>query len=95
MQIAEATQTKSSYVDFAFGSSQTSFAGCHRFRLTRLSEDSAPGSSYLEIDLEAFRCNPTGSLSVFDGLLSWVHTIYARLLFADGIQSIIRAAKAS
>jgi hypothetical protein len=94
LQIAESTKTNSSYVDFAFGSDQAYFAGCHRFRLRRLSEDSAADSPHVEISLEAFRCNPNGSLSVFDGLLSWVHRFYARLLFADGIQSIIRVAMA-
>lgn len=92
MHIAESSKASTSYVDFAFGSSQASFAGCHRFRLRRLCEDPASGSSPVEINLEAFRCNPNGSLGVLDGLLSWVHRIYARLLFADGIQSIIRAA---
>ncbi|CEJ59937.1 hypothetical protein PMG11_08535 [Penicillium brasilianum] len=95
--ISESTDSQLSYVDFGFGSDKYSFAGCHRFSITRhrIASDSQsetePSKPQIRISLEGFTCNPqTNELPVSE-IGKWFHALYARALFANGIQAVLQS----
>ncbi|KAE8381017.1 hypothetical protein BDV26DRAFT_256332 [Aspergillus bertholletiae] len=79
--ISKAPGLESSYVDYGFGSDRSGFAGCHRIQVTR--------SPQPEIQLQQFICNPTKNTPSVGGYLQKFHLVYAKLLFADGIRSVM------
>ncbi|KAE8389834.1 hypothetical protein BDV23DRAFT_156585 [Aspergillus alliaceus] len=71
-----------SYVDYGFGSDRFAFGGCHRVQITR--------SPQLEVQLQQFICNPTKDTQPRMGeYLDKFHIVYVKLLFADGIRSVL------
>lgn len=46
--------------------------------------------SEVEVRLEHFRCNPSKNVPSWAEYISWFHYWYAKLLFADGIGSVLR-----
>lgn len=79
--ISKAPGLDPSYVDYGFGSDQSRFAGCHRVQVTR--------SPQTEISLQQFICNPTKNTPSVRGYLEKFHFVYAKLLFADGVRSVL------
>ncbi|RDL32019.1 uncharacterized protein BP5553_09421 [Venustampulla echinocandica] len=93
-KIKSTSDPSPSYVDFGFGSDSASFAGCHRFCVIRNPEETKDGPSEadsgVEIRLEHFRCNPVKNVDSWAEYIPWLHYWYAKLLFADGIRSLLR-----
>ncbi|KAK9241727.1 hypothetical protein V1506DRAFT_549854 [Lipomyces tetrasporus] len=93
--VAEPSDANSSHVDHGFGSDESMFAGCHRFRVTRLpsvAETTGQGEgrdSQIRIDLEHFRCNPQKNVPSWAEHIETFHYIYAKSLFAKGIQALL------
>ncbi|KAK9236535.1 hypothetical protein V1525DRAFT_212026 [Lipomyces kononenkoae] len=95
--IAEPSSHSSSYVDYGFGSDESIFAGCHRFQITRplSSINSESGSAgkqpepQVQIQLQHFRCNPQKNVPSVAEYIERFHYIYAKMLFANGIQSLL------
>ncbi|KAF9065947.1 hypothetical protein BDP27DRAFT_1331333 [Rhodocollybia butyracea] len=52
--------------------------------------DSRQVQDEVEIRLEHFRCNPQTNIDSWAEYITWFHYWYARLLFADGIRSVLR-----
>jgi hypothetical protein len=94
--IVDRTQDKSreseSFVDFAFGCDDSTFAGAHRFSVSRLSGD----PEVVTIGFSCIVANPgTGKNMVPPGT-SVFHRIYAILLFRDAlaeVQDVLKAQK--
>lgn len=101
--IAEPSDHSSSYVDFGFGSDEFTFAGCHRFEITRLppnidsesESESGSGSQgkkpepQVQIQLQHFRCNPQRNVPSVAEYVQRFHCGYAKALFANGVQSLL------
>lgn len=83
-------ESVSSYVDYGFGSDEARFAGCHRFRVTRLPAATETSDAQVQIDLEHFRCNPQQNIPSLAESFQWFHFAYAKALFANGIQAILK-----
>ncbi|RAK79345.1 uncharacterized protein BO72DRAFT_41532 [Aspergillus fijiensis CBS 313.89] len=96
-EVAEPGRRATSWIDYGFGSDESSFAGCHRFQITRIegSRGEGPGKtdpsaeSQVQIELQSFQCNPQRNVPFGSGILKQFHYQYARLLFANGIQSVL------
>ncbi|KAI9901979.1 hypothetical protein N3K66_003796 [Trichothecium roseum] len=99
---SDATTTTTSYVDYAFGSDQYSFAGCHRFSITRpfppspttrveptQTQPTPPQQIRTRISLEGFTCNPQREKQSMPAIGTWFHSRYAKALFANGIQAVL------
>ncbi|KAJ5177243.1 uncharacterized protein N7482_003120 [Penicillium canariense] len=92
--VSESQARCSSYVDYGFGSDNYSFAGCHRFSVTRFpSLSGAPVGAenpkcQIRISLEGFICNPQHDKSWIPELGKRFHALYARALFANAVQAI-------
>ncbi|KAF2465867.1 uncharacterized protein BDR25DRAFT_204293, partial [Lindgomyces ingoldianus] len=76
-----------SYIDVAFGSDTSSFAGVHRFsvyRPTHLPTSPATGAGTTEIEIEypSTACNPIRDQSL-TGVLVPFHRFYAMILFRE------------
>lgn len=82
--IASASDPRPSYVDYAFGSDQRQFAGCHRFQIQH-GQGSQPS---IQIDQQHLNCNPQENIPAVPEYGQRLHTIYAKLLFANGIQCL-------
>ncbi|CAK7234685.1 hypothetical protein SBRCBS47491_009032 [Sporothrix bragantina] len=84
-------ETPSSYVDYCFGSDEARFAGCHRFRVTRLppAGDNTGNEGQVRIDLEHFRCNPQENKPSWAEKIPMLHFVYAKMLFANGMQALL------
>ncbi|ORX97858.1 hypothetical protein BCR34DRAFT_577664 [Clohesyomyces aquaticus] len=79
--------TSPSYVDFAFGSSLTSFAGVHRFSISRLGDD----SKTIELAFEHTSCNPNVNRPLPGGwVLFSLHKFYAMVLYREGVAGVMR-----
>ncbi|PYH76292.1 hypothetical protein BO82DRAFT_387398 [Aspergillus uvarum CBS 121591] len=90
------TGPRASWVDYGFGSDESSFAGCHRFQITRIEgKGRSKGNTDLtaenkvQIELQSFQCNPQKNVPFGSEILKQFHYQYARLLFANGIQSVL------
>ncbi|KAE8356509.1 hypothetical protein BDV28DRAFT_126763 [Aspergillus coremiiformis] len=70
-----------SYVDYGFGSDRFAFGGCHRVQISR--------SPQPEIQLQQFICNPSKNSPPAMRYLDRFHSVYEKLLFADGIRSVL------
>lgn len=87
----------SSFVDYGFCSDKSIFAGAHRFSVKRNvpGDCGSPGldsqGSKITISLEGFTCNPVEDKQVVPSIGLKFHAFYARLLFANGIQSVLEA----
>ncbi|CAK7205366.1 hypothetical protein SEUCBS139899_008136 [Sporothrix eucalyptigena] len=82
----------SSYVDYGFGSDEARFAGCHRFRVTRLPASGIKANDgQIRIDLEHFRCNPKENIPTWAERVpaEAFHYVYEKALFANGIQALM------
>ncbi|QGA22081.1 hypothetical protein EYB26_009795 [Talaromyces marneffei] len=81
------SEQDASYVDYGFGSDQYMFSGCHRFQITRL--PSQPDvEPQVQMELLHFRCNPRENKPSIAEYIERFHYVYAKALFADGIQSL-------
>lgn len=85
------TEEDASYVDYSFGSDQYSFAGCHRFQITRLPTSSSGEKEEpkVQVELLHFRCNPQENKPSVAEYIETFHYVYAKTLFANGIHSIM------
>lgn len=82
------SEQDASYVDYGFGSDEYIFAGCHRFQITRLptQPDTEP---QVQMELLHFRCNPQKNKPSIAEYIERFHFVYAKSLFANGIQSLV------
>lgn len=88
--ISESSSSGLSYLDYGFGSDNYSFAGCHRFSVTRHPAASEE-QSRIRISLEGFTCNPRENKSPASDVVKWFHALYARALFANAVQAIMES----
>ncbi|KAF3396395.1 hypothetical protein F1880_006614 [Penicillium rolfsii] len=97
--VAESSDNQMSYVDYGFGSDNDSFAGCHRFSVTR-----SPGTSetisgiaqpktQIRISLEALTCDPQMDKSPVRERTKWFHALYSRALHANGVQAVLESSR--
>ncbi len=96
MPFAGACAGTPSYVDYAFGSDEFMFAGCHRFQITRRparASDGPEGPAVL-IELQHFRCNPQTNRPSPAEPLERFHFVYAKALFANAVQALLSGAQA-
>ena len=91
-QISESSDSGLSYLDYGFGSDNYSFAGCHRFSVTRHHATSEE-QSRIRISLEGFTCNPRENKSPASEVGKWFHALYARALFANAVQAIVESTR--
>ncbi|KXH68146.1 hypothetical protein CSAL01_09354 [Colletotrichum salicis] len=77
-------ETESS-VDFAFGKDNSQFVGAHRFSIMRNPEN----PTRVRVMYESTACNPTRNQPL-SGILSRFHSIYAMLLFREGVSEILQ-----
>ncbi|KAJ5335454.1 hypothetical protein N7452_007857 [Penicillium brevicompactum] len=84
-----ASTSTSSYVDYGFGSDTYSFSGCHRFRITRIPRTPENAKELVQISLEGFHCDPQQNRLWLPRIALWFHAAYARVLFANGMQSVL------
>jgi hypothetical protein len=95
--ISEPSGSEMSYVDYGFGSDNYSFAGCHRFSVTRhqatpdSTSETEQSKSQIRISLEGFTCNPSTNKPPVPEIGKWFHALYARALFANGVQAILES----
>ncbi|OJK00081.1 hypothetical protein ASPACDRAFT_42661 [Aspergillus aculeatus ATCC 16872] len=95
-EVAEPSR-RASWIDYGFGSDESSFAGCHRFQITRIEDTGGEGpsktdsttESQVQVELQSFQCNPQKNVPFGSEILKQFHSQYARLLFANGIQSVL------
>ena len=78
-----------SYIDFAFGDSRGTFAGCHRFEVIREPNENDDDGG-VSVVYSSIACNPTVETAKFSGILGWFHVVYARVLFWEGVAEILR-----
>lgn len=80
---------QSSYVDFAFGSDNSSFAGVHRFTVHRDNKSGPGDSDVISITFASMACNPIQSKPRIPGILYTFHKFYAQLLFREGVAKVL------
>ncbi|KOS42975.1 hypothetical protein ACN38_g6125 [Penicillium nordicum] len=83
----ESSGQRASYVDYGFGSDEFTFAGCHRFQITRSPRIGA--EPLVQFELQHFRCNPQKNEPSVAEYLAWFHYAYAKSLFANSVQCIL------
>lgn len=81
----------SSYADFAFGSDHYRFTGCHRFQVKRLETMEQDSESMVEFSIQSFVCNPLEENTTRSRIMMRFHSVYASLLFADGMRGVYEA----
>lgn len=87
---------QSSYVDFGYGSEQSQFAGFHRFMVSRdtAADGSKDGASESDgtvtITFASMTCNPTINKPFAPRILMGFHSLYASLLFREGMARVMR-----
>ncbi|KAJ5490239.1 hypothetical protein N7453_011064 [Penicillium expansum] len=79
---------QASYVDYGFGSDEFTFAGCHRFQITRSPRIGA--EPLVQFELQHFRCNPQNNEPSVAEYIAWFHYVYAKSLFGNAVQSVLR-----
>lgn len=80
---------QSSYVDFAFGSEKSSFAGVHRFMVHRGDGSDPDDGSILRIEFASMACNPIENKPIAPAFLYTFHKFYAQLLFREGVRQVL------
>ncbi|KGO72636.1 hypothetical protein PITC_056220 [Penicillium italicum] len=83
----ESSDQRASYVDYGFGSDEFTFAGCHRFQITRPPRTGT--EPLVRFELQHFRCNPQKNEPSVAEYFTWFHYAYVKLLFADAVQSVL------
>ena len=87
--------TKSSYIDFGYGSEKSQFAGFHRFMVCRDKAVEATKNGATERDgmvtviFASMTCNPTVNKPFAPSVLLGFHSVYASLLFREGIARVL------
>jgi hypothetical protein len=82
-----------SYIDFAFGSSETSFSGVHRLSVARdLDKACAQGveSDEIRLTMACVTCNPLKNRKVAPTWTWTFHRVYAMLLFREGVAEVVK-----
>lgn len=79
-----------SVVDLVFGNNRGQFAGCHRFSIKRLEENSHAQKqpAQFQIQIESIICNPTVNKPIAISFLGGFHKIYANMLFRDAVAEV-------
>lgn len=85
--VSESSDQRASYVDYGFGSDEFTFAGCHRFQITRSPRIGA--EPLVQFELQHFRCNPQKNEPSVAEYIAWFHYAYAKSLFANAVQCIL------
>lgn len=85
--VPESSDQRASYVDYGFGSDEFTFAGCHRFQITRSPRIGA--EPLVQFELQHFRCNPQKNEPSVAEYIAWFHYVYAKSLFANAVQCIL------
>jgi hypothetical protein len=81
-----------SHVDFAFGDDRKSFAGFHRFEVTReIDEADGEESRGATICYSSIACNPSANEWPAPSFTYAFHKVYALNLFRDGIAGVLEA----
>ncbi|OQD63271.1 hypothetical protein PENPOL_c010G03175 [Penicillium polonicum] len=83
----ESSDQRASYVDYGFGSDESTFAGCHRFQITR--SPCIGAEPLVQFELQHFRCNPQKNEPSVAEYVAWFHYGYAKALFANAVQCIL------
>ncbi|KGO47589.1 hypothetical protein PEX1_041730 [Penicillium expansum] len=83
----ESSDQRASYVDYGFGSDEFTFAGCHRFQITRSPRIGA--EPLVQFELQHFRCNPQKNEPSVAEYIAWFHYVYAKSLFGNAVQSVL------
>ena len=82
-----------SHVDFAYGSSQRTFAGVHRFSVERVNGkdgvDEGEEDS-VRLSMSCVTCNPKENRRVAPEWAGTFHRTYAMLLFREGVAEVVR-----
>jgi len=86
---AGARSTQPSYVDFAFGSDQCSFAGAHRFTIHRYHQSDQSDHDEISITFASMVCNPTQNKPMFLARVNAFHMFYAELLFREAVSHVL------
>jgi hypothetical protein len=93
---SDGTLSEESYVDFGFGSDQSSFAGVHRFALSRGDNsigkaEQNPGAAkdVVRITHSGLACNPSQNKPIKPRIFFTLHMFYAMLLFREGVAQIL------
>ncbi|EHK47753.1 hypothetical protein TRIATDRAFT_298730 [Trichoderma atroviride IMI 206040] len=76
-----------SVVDIVFGTDREQFAGCHRFSVKRVEENSHAQKqpAQFQVQVESIICNPTVNKPISISFLGGFHKVYANLLFRDAV----------
>lgn len=85
---ATPSEQDASYIDYGFGSDESTFAGCHRFQIARLPAQ-ADAEPQVQMELLHFRCNPQENKPSIAEYVKRFHYVYAKALFANGIHSLL------
>jgi hypothetical protein len=78
-----------SYLDLAFGSDNSSFAGVHRFTVHREKESGHDDGDVIRITFASMVCNPIQNKPRFPAILHTFHKFYAKLLFREGVAQVL------
>lgn len=76
-----------SIVDIVFGNNRGQFAGCHRFSIKRVEENSHAQKqpAQIHLQLESIVCNPTVNKPIAVSFLGGFHKMYSNMLFRDAV----------
>ena len=86
-------QGGNSHIDLAYGSSQRTFAGVHRFSVERLSGREGNvecGGEKVRLSMSCVTCNPREDKRVAPEWAGTFHRTYAMLLFREGVAEVVR-----
>jgi hypothetical protein len=84
------TQNNVSYIDIGFGDGRKTFAGFHRFEVTRENSGSEERKSDVSICYSTMACNPTTTKAPTPKFTYTFHKLYAWTLFCDGVAGVLR-----
>jgi len=84
-------EKEKSFIEIGFGDNRKSFAGLHRFEVSRdlRGNDSGNGEEGVEICYSSIYCNPTVDKKGFLEWLEKFHLVYAQCLFRDGVREVL------
>ena len=77
-----------SYVEIGFGDNRKTFAGLHRFEVSRADDGE---DDYLTIWYSSISCNPSVNETVLPHWVWKFHKWYAMVLFRDGIREVLKS----
>ncbi|KAI0537191.1 hypothetical protein GGR58DRAFT_472918 [Xylaria digitata] len=77
------------FVEFAWGGEGLGLVGSHRFEVSRYKvKQATDDEEFVKITFSTLSCRPKTGLAPPNYLL-WLHVLYSRFLFSDGIRSVL------